>query len=623
MKLRPPRSPLTQSLLNLSALSLVTLSLLSPPLAGRAAAQLPQAKGAQQPTQSKPESEEEKAKARKELERRALVLLEESLQGAQALKLAENRAAVRAQAAELFWERDEKRARSLFREAAADLSAAQAADGAKRERGWMLQNLRARTLYAVASHDPQFALELLRDSRPPADASSGESPADPGEELRMEQSLVALAADSDPKAALRMAEESLSKGVTFGVFQMLERLKRKDAAAATRLAGEIVAKLRSDGLTARPEAVMVALSLLRNALRPQLAESFYYGGPAAPDRAAEKPKPLVMEDSDLRELSELVASAALGESAQPDSYGLLMQLRPVMPELEKRVPARAAQLRQRMAEYERTLDPRTRAYQQLESSFAKPPEAMLEDAAKAPAEVRGHLYSMAAAKLAQAGETERARQVVADNLRGQERDNMLAMVERSEVARAVEKGDTEGARLMAARIKSKERRAAALSELAVAFAAKGDRKGAAQLLEEARSLLDRQPDNEREVEALLEVARGYAMVEPAKTFEMIDPLIDQANDMMTAAALLEKFGAGGGLFRKGEMQLSPLLEAAGGNYARYIKALSALARVDFERTKATADRFNRDEVRLAARLVVARSVLTDPPDPPDAARPGG
>jgi hypothetical protein len=92
---------------------------------------------------------------------------------------------------------------------------------------------------------------------------------------------------------------------------------------------------------------------------------------------------------------------------------------------------------------------------------------------------------------------------------------------------------------------------------------------------------------------------------------MIDPLIDQANDMLAAAALLEKFGAGQGMFRKGEFLLSPGLSNLGGMYARYVKALAELARVDFDRTRADADRFHREEVRLMARLVVAQSVLSD------------
>lgn len=587
------------------SLKSLTLSILL--LAHAAAAQAPQAAK---------QSDEEKAKARKELERKALALLEETLQGAQALKLAENRAALRAQAADLLWPRDEKRARALFREAAADILAAQSGSDSSNERGWMLSNERAQMLYAAASRDAQFALELLRESRPQPEEGAASSAAsnygDPNQELRLEQTLLSMTVESDPKAALRLAEESLSKGVTFGALNSLDGLRAKDPETATRFAGEIVAKLKGENLVASVESTMVAVALLRNVLLPQSAEVHFYGTlPPPRGGPAEKPKPLVLEDSVVRELIDVIAGVASRTTAPGGSYGLLMQLRPMMPEIEKRAPARAAQFRQRLAEVDKAVDPRTRAWEQYESVMGKSPDVMLEEAAKAPPEIRRALVSSAAAKLMQSGDAERARQVVNEQLRGQERDEMLAYMDRSELARAIEKGDTEAAKAAASRVKSKEKRAAALAELAVAFAAKDDRKSAALLLEEARSLVERQPESEKGVEALLEVARGYALVEPSKTFELVDPLIDQANDMLTAAALLNKFGAGGGLFRKGEMILTPTLEAAGGPYARYIKALSELARVDFDRTKTTADRFNRDEARLAARLVVARSVLSD------------
>jgi hypothetical protein len=595
MSLRPSLKSLTLSLLILS---------------NAAAAQLPPLKQ---------ESDEEKAKARKELERKALALLDETLQGAQVLKLAENRAAVRMQAADLLWPRDEKRARQLFREAAADFAAAQAGEGARGDRSrWMLMELRGQLLYTAAARDPQLALELLRDSRPPAaDDGSGAASADgdPESELRMEQSLMAQAAESDPKVALRMAEESLSKGVTFGVLDMLQRLRRKDAEAASKLAGKIVERLRGQSLAGGREAFSVALSLLQAVVLPQQSEQFFYGG-SSPARAAEKPKPLVMEESDVRDLADLVAGAALKDSAATGAYGLMTAVRPLLPEIEKRVPARAAQLRQRLAEMDKALDPRVKAWTRFESVMSGTPDSILEEAAKAPEEVRGMFYSAAVMKLAQAGDTERARQVAAEQLRGEAREQMLSLIDQAEVARAVEKGDTDAARGLVSRIKSKERRARALAELAVALATKGDRKGAGQLLEEARGLVDRQPDNEQEIAALLEVARGYALVEPAKTFEMIDPLIDQANDMLTAAALLEKFGRGAGFFSKGEMILAPGFSEAGGSYARYVKALAELARVDFDRTRAAADRFNRDEARIMARLIVARSVLSDRLDAP-------
>ncbi|HEV7891654.1 MAG TPA: hypothetical protein VGP08_13520 [Pyrinomonadaceae bacterium] len=579
----------------------LTLSILL--LASNAAAQTPQA-----PKQS----EEDKAKARKELERKALALLDETLQGTQALKLAENRAALRAQAADLLWARDEKRARALFREAVTDIVAAQSNADALRERGWMYMNLRAQLLYTAAARDAQFALELLRESRPqPEAAAQAQIYGEPDGELRLEQALVSMAADSDPKAALRMAEESLSRGVTYGVIAMLEKLRAKDSESATRFAGEVVAKLRGESLSTHPEAMQVAFTLLRTALMPQSSEQSSPGPQPTQGRAAEKPKPLVLEDGDLRDLIDVVTNEAFKDSTPGGAFGMLMNLRPLMPEIEKRAPARAAQLRLKLAEVEKTIDPRMRAWEQFDSARGKSADAILEAAAKAPAEMRGSLVSLAAMKLMQSGDVERARQVITDEMRGQERDQMLAYMDRAELERAIKKGDTEAAKAAVSRVKSKERRAAALAELAVAFALKEDRKSALQLLEEARGLVERQPESEKGIEALLEVARGYALVEPSKTFELIDPLIDRANDLLTAAALLEKFGSGGGLFRKGEMILSPTLEAAGGPYARYVKALSELARVDFDRTKTTADRFGRDEARLAARLVVARSVLSD------------
>ena len=78
-----------------------------------------------------------------------------------------------------------------------------------------------------------------------------------------------------------------------------------------------------------------------------------------------------------------------------------------------------------------------------------------------------------------------------------------------------------------------------------------------------------------------------------------------------AAALLEKFGLGSGLFRNGEITLQPGFASIGGLYGQYVKALAELARVDFDRTKSAADNFQRDEVRLMARLVIAQSVLSD------------
>jgi hypothetical protein len=556
-----------------------------------------------------PESKEEKEKAQKELERKALALLEETLAGTQMLKLAENRAIMNAQAADLLWKRDEKRARALFREAMTEISAALSGASEKGTQSyWMLVQARAQTLQMIASRDPRLALELLHANSAPQTDGPGFGLGN--QELMLEQSITAQVAADDPKLALQMAQESLNKGVTFSLMGTLQRLQQKDSEIASQLAGDIVKKLQSENISAKPEASFVAMQLLRAVLRPQTQQEMSGARPAS--QTAAEVKPLKLDEQTTRDLAEVVISSALKPAL--NSPGLMMQLQPLLPDLEKMLPTRTSQLRRRLSELDKTLDPQSRAWMQLDSVMrGGSTDAILEAASKAPPEMRGGLYSAAAWKLVQSGDTDRARQIITENMTGQEREHALSRLDRLVVLRAIEKGKLEEVRQIIAGIRSKERKASALARLAIAVAAKGDKKGALQILDDARASIDSQPDNDKELEALLDVARGYALVEPARTFEVIDPLVDQANEMMAAAALLEKFGAGQGLFRKGEMIMLPEFTNMVGPYAHFIKALTELSRVSFDRTRTTADRFSRDEVRLMARLIIAQSILTDRP----------
>src|SRR5690348_12569874 len=71
----------------------------------------------QEPGVLSQQTQEEQEKAKKELEQKALALLDNVITGASGLKLPENRVAILAMAADLLWAHDEKRARSIFRDA--------------------------------------------------------------------------------------------------------------------------------------------------------------------------------------------------------------------------------------------------------------------------------------------------------------------------------------------------------------------------------------------------------------------------------------------------------------------------------------------------------------------------
>ena len=63
------------------------------------------------------EKQQKELELKKELEKKTFALLDEVITGASVLKLPENRLIIQASAADLLWQRDEKRARALFKSA--------------------------------------------------------------------------------------------------------------------------------------------------------------------------------------------------------------------------------------------------------------------------------------------------------------------------------------------------------------------------------------------------------------------------------------------------------------------------------------------------------------------------
>ncbi len=120
--------------------------------------------------QSSPtESKEEKDKAQKESEKKAVALLEQVVGETGLLKFPDNRALILASAADLLWQRDEKRARQLFRQAANEIVQANNMPKDDSMPGFIgiFQNSspRKQILTTIAKYDADLALELLYATR--------------------------------------------------------------------------------------------------------------------------------------------------------------------------------------------------------------------------------------------------------------------------------------------------------------------------------------------------------------------------------------------------------------------------------------------------------------------------
>ena len=78
-------------------------------------------------------------------------------------------------------------------------------------------------------------------------------------------------------------------------------------------------------------------------------------------------------------------------------------------------------------------------------------------------------------------------------------------------------------------------------------------KLARQLLEEARQMTNKRASSYDQFEQQLKVAHAFAAIDPARSFEVLDPGIGQLNELISAAALLNGFEVN--IFRDGELPL--------------------------------------------------------------------
>jgi hypothetical protein len=595
-------------------------------------------------------SNEQQQKERAALEEKALNLLDQVIGEAQSLKLPENRVRIQFTAADLLWERQEARARALFSAAAAGIAEMmQGIDSNDRQYFQLIQvpsQLRQELLTAAARRDAPLAYELLRATRqlaPPQNAPNGPNFRWQDQELNLELNLLAQMAATDPRLALQNAEEMLDKGqFPNSLAKLLAQLQLKDKDAAGKLAEKLLKRLRQDTMLANQEAGSLALNLLR--LGPRPAET-----PSNSPQTNLNNSGQLLNESAFRELMESVIATALNATprtaaaqqrgpaarlgpgnlrsgqqnvpggqqsapstqdsaqiAQDNARRLLTGLQPLLPYVDKYLPARAPAVRQKLGEVGGRMDPRA-AFGDLNNLMRQGSvDELLQAASTAPPGMQGVVYQQAAMKALNEGNTERARQIATEHLDQGQRNQVLQAVERQQAVQAAAAGNIEEAQQQLARLRSDEQRVNWLTQMATAAAQKKNEKLAAQLLEEARNLVSRRAENYQQLEARLRVVRAYAGIDPARGFELLESGIDQLNELLPAAAALSGFEVR--IFKDGEFPLQGGSQLSN-MITRYGQELTRLARSDFERAQTVADKFQRAEPRIQARLSIVRGVL--------------
>ena len=622
---------------------------------------------AQEQPATKPTAEELE-KQKEEWSKNAYRLLDQVIDESQSLRLPENRVRMQIYAADVLWDRDQGRARSMFMLAGDAVSEMMRTNPETTQRPGPNQlrrpsQLRQELVLTAARHDAPLAYQLLATTKSPTPAQP--APADPRQPRQqpqfnaddiLEQSLLSAVAALDPKLAAQNADQMLEKGqFPMSLNEVINRLRRQDQEAATKLADKTVRRLQSANMLSSTEASTLALTLLNPGPRipgssteaaketdaksapqgrgPVLDQSVYVdllgsvidvGLKATPptqtnQRGGAPPRPaapgarggggggriqVVTRDGAVVTTQNQPSEAQV---EQNNARRILTGLQRLLPQIDQNLPGRAQAVRQKLTEMgigDNNRGPMAQVMNALRGDVTA--DALMQSAAAAPVQIQPRLYQQAAFKALEEGNTDRARQIATDHLTDARlRDSVMQRIDFRELASKAEGLRIEEVRQSLNRLQSDNERIDLLIQIANDVAAKNP-KVQRQLLEEARQITNKRATNYDHFEQQLRVAHAFASVDASRGFEIIDSGISHLNELLSAAALLSGFETN--VFRDGELPMQ------GGSsltnmVTRFGQEIALLAKTDFERSETLAGRFQFPESRIMARLAIVQGLL--------------
>ncbi|HWN11419.1 MAG TPA: hypothetical protein VNO50_19480 [Pyrinomonadaceae bacterium] len=521
--------------------------------------------------------------------KKAIALLESVATQVDGLRSAENRARIGSNLGALLWTHDEKRARSLFAAVEQDIKAGFLDTDTDPETGnhtlMVFWQLRKDTLERIAQHDPDFALEFLRTTQPPAHIQLPYNlqDAEKSLELRLASQIVA----KNPALALKLGRQSLAKGFSPELSTSLSRLRWKDRAATMSLAEAIVDKLKTANLAQDEGAIDIALYIAHSFEPPEVAEQTY------------------------RELLGLLAGAMTNNCSEEETQNapyICFRIGSVFSKLEGYFGQRAISLR-RFARDEpkeavREMPPQVREI--VENGTIN---EMLALAVKHP-DLQQQLYWKAMMKAQASGDVTLARKIASEISDEELRGYMLGHIDREKDARSADPTKLSAIQQELSRLPNNDERIQFLLERAF-YIGGNDRKAALGLLSQAGQILDSTKSGRAQLEGQIVLAMMYCSLKSDRGFAIMEWLIPKFNELVAASATLDGFGHD--YIRDGEWNMS-----GEGEVGRLLNAVAEnagfFAAQDFDRSVNLAGQMERPELRLMAKLKIAQGVLASQPN---------
>jgi hypothetical protein len=522
------------------------------------------------------------------LEKKAVDLLETVAAKVPELKSVENRISLTCKVADLIWARDEKRGRALFESVtkdmremigALDLSDPQAYNAVS-----VVNQQRQEVIGRLAQHDPDMALSFLKATRFPIETTMWQN-----FERSLEINIARVVVARDPERALKVARESLARGLSYDMISLLSDLQRKSPDAAQKLYEAIVDQVKTENFFRNQETSNMAVNLVTSFVPPQANEQLY------------------------RDLLDTVVKSAMslpGDMAyRQQVQNLAANLRSAESLVEKYLPSRADAFRQWTQSASNTMDASAQIYNEINEVVQKGTiDDVLALAPKYPVEMRQNIYQQAAWKASNSGDEARARQIANEFISDPaQRRQILDQLKQQKFWRAINENKVEEARAMLSQSLPPEQRAQLLERIATMLVQKDDKKGALDCLNQARAVVAELPRGSQKLWQQFQLSGMYFQVDPKEGFTIIEPIVAQTNELVNAAAVTDGFE--NRYLKDGEWM--PNGGSGIGNIVQQLRqALALLARYDFDRAEGLAEQLERTEIRLQTQVDIAQVALS-------------
>lgn len=541
---------------------------------------------AAQTTDADKKEKEEKLKAD------AVAFLRETSSEIMNLRTAENRIGFSSELAALMWFHDEKEARVMFnavtndfrqmlQQLDAQINAVKFDEensvmysvpflGGANKQAQMYRkfskamSVRQQITMALSEHDAILAYSFYNDT---ATAITNQKFRKQNEEMTsyFEMQILQKIAEQDAAKGLEFGRKSLARGVNNNHLELLKKIYAKDVDAGASFGEEIMKKLKSGGGEEGVENIYLLSTVLDLGTENRKAIKA---------KPAQKP---MFSETDLRDVAETAARFLMNQTPE-----MMNAYSNVVENIEEFSPSRAAQLRQKM---------KTPAISSNSNSANMTTEVRAVSAPMPPSAPKRNMEQETLENIAKFD---------AKKLTDEERAKAIA-----EAGKMIEKIEDPNAKMMA------------LSGLAMQIGKSGDKETALQIMKQAESFVNQTPKNYVDYMQLWMLASGYAQVEPEKSFPVLETAVFGLNDTIAAFIKVGEFiDVNGEILEDGEVQVSGF--GGGGITREFTSVLNSsgstlknLAEADFTRTRNLANKFDRTEVRILAKMLILRAVLGD------------